>query len=100
MILKKNCVTISQLNNVQLICSYLFLKKTAKHFYQKKLALLFKKEKEAIIRDLILFQRLKEHEYFLRCSTPQKWLENKSVYKNLKEELLKREILPNKLDLA
>ena len=90
-----NLVSISQLNNVQLVCSYLFLKKTAKHFYHKKLASLFKKEKEAIVRDLELFEEIKQQEYFLRCSTPQKWLENRLVYKKLLEELKKREISIN-----
>ena len=92
--------TISEFNNAQLICSYVFLKKTAKHYYHKQLANLFKKEKQAIIKDLALFESIKEQGYFLRCSTPQKWLEKKDVYKKLQMEIDKREIVINNFDLA
>jgi len=94
----RNFATISQFNNAQLICSYLFLKKTAKHYYQKKLSNLFKKEKEAIIRDLALFESIRKQEYFLRCSTPQKWLEKKEVFQNLQMEIEKRELPINSFD--
>ncbi len=96
----ENYAAISHLNNAQIICSYLFLKRTAKHYYHKKLSNLFKKEKKAIIRDLELFESIKKQEYFLRCSTPQKWLEKKEVFKNLQMEIKKREISINNFDLT
>lgn len=97
---RKSDKTISQLNNTQLICSYLFLQKTAKHYYHKQLSTLFKKEREAIIRDLSLFESIKKQKYSLRCSTPQKWLEANEAFKKLKIEIMKRKISINNFDIA
>ncbi len=66
--------SISDFNNTQLICSYIYVKKTYNHLYKKKMKNLSRKEKKAIIHDLSLFEAIKQKKYFLRCLTPQKWL--------------------------
>ena len=98
--IKSEPKSISELDNSSLICCYVFLKKTAHHFYHRKLAELFKLEKKAIIRDLALYQNVKKQKYLLRCSTPQKWIENWDVYKSLKEELEKRKIQINNFEIS
>ncbi len=92
--------SLSELDNTELICSYVFLKKTAKHYYHKKLAELFQLEKKAIIKDLELYQNIKKQKYSLRCTTPQRWIENWDVYKNLKKELEKRKINMDNFEIS
>ena len=58
--IKYKSKSLSELDNTQLIFSYVFLKKTAHHFYHRKLAELFKLEKKAIIRDLTLYQNIRK----------------------------------------
>ncbi len=83
---------VSELSNAQLLFSYIYLKRTFKHLYRKRLKALAKKEKRAIIYDLELFQKIKEKKYSLRCCTPQKWLEEWDFYKGILNELEKRKI--------
>lgn len=89
---------ITQFNNTQLICSYIYLSKTFNHIYKKKLRTLSIKENKAIIYDLALFQNLRQKTYLLRCSTPKKWLENWSVFNGITEEMRKRELPLHHLD--
>ena len=89
---------ISDYNNTQLICSYIFVKKTFNHLYKKKLLNLNKKEKKAIIYDLSLFEAIKQKKYMLRCLTPQKWLENWKVFNGITSEIKKRDLSINYLD--
>lgn len=89
---------ISDYNNTQLICSYIFVKKTFNHLYKKKLLNLNKKERKAIIYDLSLFEAIKQKKYMLRCLTPQKWLENWNVFNGITSEIKKRDLLINYLD--
>lgn len=89
-----NC-SVTEYDNTQLICSYIYVKKTFKHLYKKQLQMLSKSEKQAIIYDLSLFEALKKKRYMLKSLTPQKWLENWYVYNVLANELRKREILLN-----
>ncbi len=91
---------LSELDNTELICSYVFLKKTADHFYHRKLAELFRLEKKAIIRDLSLFENVRKQKYLLRCSTPQKWIESWDVFRNLKNEIKKRKIRINNFEIS
>jgi hypothetical protein len=91
-------VSISDLNNAQLIFSYIFVKRTFNHLYKKKLRNLTKKEKRAIIYDLTLFSSIKQQKYTLRCSTPQKWLENWIVFDGITKEIKKRNLSINDLD--
>lgn len=83
---------ISDFNNTQLVCSYLYVSKTFNYLYKKKLRNLNKKEKKAIIHDLSLFETIKAKKYSLRCLTPQKWLENWNVYNGITSEIKKREL--------
>jgi hypothetical protein len=85
-------VSISDFSDEQLICSYIFVKKTFYHLYKKKLRLLNKREKKAIIYDISQFQNLKQKSYTLRCLTPEKWLENWPIYNGIESELKKREL--------
>ena len=98
--IKSEPKSLSELDNSSLICSYVFLKKTAAHFYHRKLIELSKREKKAIIKDLALYQNVKKQKYLLRCSTPQKWIENWDVYKNLKNELERRKIKINNFEIS
>jgi hypothetical protein len=95
----KNC-SISSFNNTQLICSYIYLRKTFNHIYKKQIRSLTIKEKKAIIYDITLFQAIKQKRYLLRCLTPQKWLENWKVFNGITEELKKRELSINYLDFS
>ncbi len=92
-----NC-NITNFNNTQLICTYIYLSKTFNQIYKKKLRSLAIKEKKAIIYDLSLFQNIKQKKYFLRSLTPQKWLENWSVFNGITEEMRKRELPINQLN--
>lgn len=92
-----NC-SITNFNNTQLICSYIYLSKTFNHIYKKKLRSLSIKENKAIIYDLSLFQNIKQKKYLLRSSTPQKWLENWSVFNGITEEMRRRELPLNNLE--
>ncbi len=83
---------ICDLSNVQLICSYIFVKKTFNHLYKKKLKKLTAEEKKAIIYDLTLYENIKQKRYSLRCTTPQKWLENWKVFNGITSEMAKREL--------
>ncbi|PID62952.1 MAG: hypothetical protein CR986_00555 [Ignavibacteriae bacterium] len=83
---------VSEYDNTQLICSYIFIKKTFKYLYKRQLQILSKNEQKAIIYDLSLFETLKEKKYLLRTLTPQKWLENWCFYNILISELKKREL--------
>lgn len=89
---------ISQYNNTELICSYIFVKKTFNQLYKKKLLHLSKKEKKAIIYDLSLFETIKQKKYLLRSVTPQKWLENWNVFNGIANEIKKRDLSINNLD--
>ena len=89
---------ISSFNNTQLICSYIYLRKTFNQLYKKKLKSLTIREKKAIIYDLTLFQDIKQQKYLLRCLTPQKWLENWYVFIGITEEIRKRELSIQHLD--
>lgn len=89
---------ISSFDNTQLICSYIYLKKTFNHLYKKQIRALTIKEKKAIIYDINLFQHVKEKKYLLRCLTPQKWLENWNVFNGIIEEIKKRELSVQHLD--
>jgi hypothetical protein len=91
--------SISDFNNTQLICSYIFVRKTFNHIYKKKLRNLSRKEKKAIIYDLSLYQSIKQKKYSLRCSTPQKWLENWNVFNGIRSEIKKRDLSIQSLDL-
>ena len=94
-----NC-SISNFNNTQLICSYIYLKKTFNHIYKKQVRSLTIREKKAIIYDISLFQTIQQKRYLLRCLTPQKWLENWNVFNGITEEIKKRELSVNNLDLS
>lgn len=94
----KNC-NISNFDNTQLICSYIYLKKTFNHIYKKQIRALTIKEKKAIIYDISLFQIVKQKKYLLRCLTPQKWLENWNVFNGITEEIKKRELSVKYLDI-
>ena len=94
--ISKNCKDISELNNEQLLCSYFYLKETYHYIYKKKLSTLAKKEKRAVIYDLTLFEQIKEQQYFLRCTSSQKWFDNWEVKKKLLQELGNRK-LTNKI---
>lgn len=83
---------ISELSNSQLLFTYIYLKRTFKYLYHRKLSLLAKKEKKAIIYDLELFKQIKEKKYSLRCCTPQKWFEEWEVNKRILNELEKRKL--------
>ena len=93
----QNC-NISSFNNTQLICSYIYLKKTFNHIYKKQIRSLTIQEKKAIIYDISLFQSVKQKIYLLRCLTPQKWLENWNVFNGITEEIKKRELSVKYLD--
>ena len=93
----KNC-NISSFDNTQLICSYIYLKKTCNHIYKKQIRSLTIKEKKAIIYDISLFQTVKQKKYLLRSLTPQKWLENWNVFNGITEEIKKRELSVKYLD--
>lgn len=88
----------SDFNNAQLICSYIFVKKTFNHLYKKKLRSLSKREKKAIIYDLSLFESIKQKKYSLRCSSPQSWLENWIVFNGITSEIKKRDLSINNLE--
>jgi len=88
----------AKFNNAQLICSYIFVKKTFNHLYKKKLRSLSQKEKKAIIYDLNLFESIKQKKYSLRCSSPQSWLENWNVFNGITSEIKKRDISINNLE--
>ena len=92
-----NC-KISEFNDTQLVCSYLFLKNASKYLYKRKLRNLNKLEKTAIIYDLSLFESIKKMNYSLRCLTPEKWLENWNVFNGISAEIKKRELSVNNLD--
>ena len=83
---------IAELDDAQLICSYYFLKKTFNYLYKKKLRNLNKRQKKAIIHDLRLFESIKKMNYSLRCLTPQKWLENWSIYNGITAEIERRNL--------
>ena len=87
-------------DNTQLVCSYLFLKRTFKYLYKEKLRKLDKKEKRAIIYDISLFEKIKNTKYQLRCKTKQKWLENSDIYNSIVSEIEKRELVINNLDFC
>lgn len=95
----KTDYNLADYNNAELICSYVYLKKTFNYLYKQKLKNLTKKEKKAIIYDLSLFETIKTQKYLLRCLTPQKWLENWNVYNGITSELKKRDLFANNLDL-
>ena len=86
---------ISELDDAQLICSYYFLKNTFNYLYKKKLRNLNKRQQRAIIHDLNLFETIKNMNYSLRCLTPQKWLENWSIYNGITAEIEKRKLSIN-----
>ena len=92
--------SISEFNNTQLLFSYIYIKSTFNHLYHKKLSLLSKKEKKAIIYDLDLFEKIKQKKYSLRCCTPQKWLENWNVFQTLLSEMEKRNLSRKMLDFS
>lgn len=98
--LSPNNCNISNFNNTQLICSYIYLKKTFNHIYKKQIRSLTIKEKKAIIYDITLFQAVKQKKYLLRCLTPQKWLENWNVFNGITEEIKKRDLSVNNLDFS
>ena len=83
---------LSEFNNEQLICSYIFLQNTFNYFYKENLRKLDKKEKKAIIYDLKLFERIKNKRYSLRCSSPEKWFTESKNYNNILREIKKRDI--------
>ena len=89
---------ISELNNTQLLFTYIYINRTFKYLYHKKLSLLSKRQKKAIIYDLTLFEKLKQKRYSLRCCTPQKWLENWDVFQTLSSEMEKRQLSKNMLE--
>lgn len=86
---------ITEYDDAQLICSYYFLKQSFNYLYRRKLRNLNKKEKTAIIYDLNLFESIKQMNYNLRCSTPQKWLENWSIFNGITAEIKKRDLPVN-----
>lgn len=90
---------LNELSNAQLFFSYIYLKRTFKYLYRKKLNTLSKKENRAIIYDLELFKKIKETKYKLRCCTPQKWLEDWEFYQGIKNELGKRNISKKLLEI-
>lgn len=89
---------ISEYNNTELICSYIFVKKTFNQLYKRKLRHLTKKEKKAIIYDLSLFESINQKKYLLRSVTPQKWLENWDIFNCIANEIKKRNLSINNLD--
>lgn len=89
---------IEDFDNMQLFCSYVYLKKTFNFMYKQKLRTLSKQEKRAIIYDLSLFETVKKQKYNLLCITPQKWLENWNVFVGITSEMKRRELLENNLD--
>ena len=89
---------ISEFNDTQLVCSYIFLKNASKCLYKRKLRSLNKREKTAIIYDLTLFESLKQMNYKLRCLTPEKWLNNWNVFNVISAEIKRRELSVNNLD--
>lgn len=90
----------SNFENEQLVCSYIYLKKTFNHLYKKNLRMLNKKEQKAIIYDLSQFETIKQKKYLLRCLTPQKWLESWTVFNGITDEIKKRDLSIKNLDFA
>jgi len=91
---------LSEFDNTQLVCSYLFLRRTFNYLYREKLRKLDKKQKRAIIYDISLFEKIKNAKYLLRNSSPQKWLEDSEVYNNILTEIEKRDLPINNLDFC
>ncbi len=91
---------LSEFDNTQLVCSYLFLRRTFNYLYREKLRKLDKKQKRAIVYDISLFEKIKNTKYLLRSSSPQKWLEDSEVYNNILMEIEKRDLSINNLDFC
>ncbi|MBK7104137.1 MAG: hypothetical protein IPH62_02500 [Ignavibacteriae bacterium] len=98
--LDKTSKDLSKFNNSQLVCSYFFLRKTYNYLYRENLRKLDKKEKRAIIYDISLFQNLKNKISYVRNCSPQKWLEDSEVYNNLVNEIVRRKLPLNQLDVC
>lgn len=98
--LDKTSKDLSKYDNTQLFCSYFFLRKTFNYLYRDNLRKLDKKEKRAIIYDISLFQNIKLKINHLRNCSPQKWLEDSEVYNNLVNEIEKRKLPLNQLDIC
>jgi hypothetical protein len=91
---------LSEFDNTQLVCSYLFLRRTFNYLYKEKLRKLDRKQKRAIVYDISLFEKIKNTKYLLRTSSPQKWLEDSEIYNKIVTEIEKRELSINNLDFC
>ncbi len=90
---KNNKSSVEDLSNESLFVVKAFLERTKGYFYHKEIRRLERIEKKAIIYDLEKFKEAKEKRYRLRRSNEDDWFNNWKVYKEIINELNKRNLL-------